>query len=175
MRFLKTGLTAILCSLMFFVVSSFAADVAKIGILDLQKILESSEAGKTAQAEITKKGLKMGEELKSKEAELVELKKRLDNEAMVMSREMKEEKERELQIKYLDLKQLEKKYRAESREMNNKLSERIKDEIMKIVEDIGKKEGYLMVIEKKVVHYYPNKIDVTDKIIEKYNAVYGKK
>jgi outer membrane protein len=175
MRFLTKTFSVIFCLSVLFVVSSFAADVAKIGVIDLQRVLETSDAGKAAQVEITKKGLKMGDELKRKEEELVELKTRLDNEAMVMSRVMKEEKERELQIKYLDLKQLEKKFRADSREMNNRLSERIKEEIITVVEEIGKTGGYLIIIEKKVVHYYPNTIDVTDKLIKKYNLKYTKK
>jgi outer membrane protein len=64
MRFLTKTFSVIFCLSVLFVVSSFAADVAKIGVIDLQRVLETSDAGKAAQVEITKKGLKMGDELK---------------------------------------------------------------------------------------------------------------
>ncbi len=74
---------------------SFAADVAKIGVIDLQKILESSTAGKSIQAELKKEKDKMEIDLKKKGTEIENIRKRLERESMVMGKEMREEKERE--------------------------------------------------------------------------------
>ena len=37
------------------------------------------------------------------------------------------------------------------------------------IKKIGKKEGYLLIIEKSAAIYYPTTIDMTDMLIEKYN------
>ena len=160
--------------LMFVVTTSFAADVAKIGVIDLQKTLETSDAGKDAQAEINKEGNKMKEDLKKREGEIEELKNRLDREALVMSSEMREEKERDYRIKVGDFKNLQKKYLTEIKEVEKKLSDRIQAEVSEVANELGKNEGYLMIIEKTVVLYYPTAIDVTDKVIQLYNSKYSK-
>ena len=60
-----------------FVPFAGAADVAKIGIVDFQKVLQNSSAGKYAQAEINKKGKAMEAELEKKGADIEERKKQL--------------------------------------------------------------------------------------------------
>lgn len=158
-------------------VSAYAADVAKIGVVDFQKILETSNAGKAGQAEIKKQGEKMESDLKKKGAEIEELNKGLEKNAMVGNKEMKEEKEREVQIKIFDFKSLEKKYRAELQKLQTEIVVRIQKEVDAIVDEIGKKEGYLLVIEKREagVYYAPASVDISDKLIQQYNAKFAQK
>ena len=54
MRILKPVRVLSIFIFVFFSHHTFAADVAKIGVIDLQKILETSAAGKTIQAELKK-------------------------------------------------------------------------------------------------------------------------
>jgi len=153
--------------------TSYGAEVAKIGIVDFQRIIDTSNAGKRSAAEIKNQGKKMEQILQEKEAEVEELKKNLEQKALVMSQEAREEKERMFRIKANDLNSLKKRYLDTLKEMNLKLSNRIKADVFKIVEETGKRGGYLLILEKRVggVLYAPNAIDVTDKIIEEYNAV----
>jgi outer membrane protein len=159
------------CLFFFLAVSSEAADVAKIGVVDFQKIIQNSSAGKAAQAKINEKGKKMEETLKAKGAEIEEMKKKFDRESLIMSKEVREEKEREFRIKVNDFKSLEEKYKTELNETNSKLVLKIQKDIIKIARDIGKKEGYLLIVEKKTagVLYSPKSIEITDKIIKIYN------
>ena len=168
---MKIGRIAFIAiSFIFFsAVYSYSADVAKIGIVDFQRILEASSAGKLAQSKINEKGKKMEAELKTKGAAIEELQKKLERDALVMSKEMREEKGREVRIKINDIKTLQKRYLSEFRELENRLVMRIKKDVKGIVEEIGKKEGYLLIIEKAGVLYYPNAIDLTDKLIQLYN------
>lgn len=157
--------------------TSYGAEVAKIGVVDFQRLIDTSNAGKRSAAEIKNQGKKMEQILQEKEAEVEELKKHLEQKALVMSQEAREEKERAFRIKANDLNSLKKRYLDTLKEMNLKLSNRIKNDVFKIVEDMGKRGGYLLILEKRVggVIYAPNAIDVTDKIIEEYNAVDAKR
>ncbi len=152
----------------------FCADVAKVGVVEFQRLFENSEAGKDIKEEITAQGKKMEAELKEKGAEIEELKKRLEREALVMSKEMREEKEREFRIKVNDIKTLQKKYEAELQGMQRKLMAGIQSETLAIVEEIGKAGGYLLIMDKRGVLYSPSTIDITDEVIKKYNAQYVK-
>ena len=163
----------IFASFFFFFLAAFseAADVAKIGVVDFQKIIQTSSAGKAAQAKINEKGKEMEKTLKIKGAEIEGMKKKFDRESLVMSKEVRDEKEREFRIKVNDFKGLEKKYKAELNETNSKLVLKIQKDVVKLAKDIGKKEGYLLIIEKNTagILYSPDSIEMTDKIIKIYN------
>jgi outer membrane protein len=175
MRAFKVSLVTAVVSFIFLVVSSYAADVAKIGVVDFQRIFGTSIAGKKAKAEIQKQGKTMEADLKSKYTEIEEIKKNLEREALVMSKEMREEKERELRIRINDFKSLQKKYENDMREVEKKFVTRIRKELYEIVQEIGKQEGYLLIIERVGVLYSPTTVDITDNIIQKYNAVFSEK
>jgi outer membrane protein len=175
MRILRSVCFISIFIFLFFTNYSFAADVAKIGVIDLQKILESSTAGKSIQAELKKEKDKMEIDLKKKGTEIENIRKRLERESMVMGKEMREEKERESRIKINDFKTLQKKYRSDLQKLEGGLMNQFKADIDNIVKAMGKKEGYLLIINKFGVIYSPNSIDITDKVIGKLNAKLTKK
>jgi outer membrane protein len=154
----------------FWVNAVYAADVAKIGVVDMQRLLETSESGKAAQAKIKAKKDKMEQELKQKGAELEELRKQLEREAMVMSKEKRAEKEREGRIKLNDFKTLQKSYRAELQALEKELVSKLRKDTFELIEEIGKKEGYLLIINNFSVMYSPGSIDITDRLIKELNA-----
>ena len=175
MQNFKIVFKIVIFSIFFFSNSSFGADVAKIGVVNFQRIFETSNAGKLAQSEINEHGKKMEADLKKKGAEIGELQKKLEREILVISKEVREERERELRIKTNDFKFLNKKYLRKFKEIEEKIVRRIKKDVLEIVEEIGKKEGYLIVFEKRDagVLYSPSTIDITDKLIQKYNAKFA--
>ena len=154
---------------------SLAADVAKIGVIDLQRVIETSSQGKFAQAQIKKQKDTLEKDLKQKGAEIEQLRQRLEREAMVMSKETREEKEREARIKLNDFKILQKRYRSELQKLEQKLIEQLKDDVFALVGEIGKKEGYLLIISKIGVLYSPKTIDITDQLIKRLNRQFAKK
>jgi outer membrane protein len=162
-------------ALFFSSTAASAADVAKIGVLDLQKILETSNSGKTIQAELKKEKEKMESDLKAKGEEIENIGKRLEREAMVMSKEMREEKEREQRIKLGDFKTLQQKYRSELQKLEVELMNQLKNDVNELVEEIGKNEGYLLIINKFGVLYSPGSIDITDQLIQKLDAKVSKR
>jgi outer membrane protein len=117
----------------------------------------------------------MEADLKKKGAEIENIRKRLERESMVMGKEKREEKERESRIKINDFKSLQKKYRSDLQKHEGRLMKQLSDDINEIVNEIGKKEGYLIIINKLGVIYSPNSIDVTDKVIGKLNTKFAKK
>jgi outer membrane protein len=175
MRILKPVCFRSIFIFLFFTNYSFAADVAKIGVIDLQKILATSTAGKRVQDELKKEKEKMEVNLQKKGAEIENIRKRLERESMVMGKEMREEKERESRIKINDFKTLQKKYRSDLQKLEGGLMNQLKSDIDEIVKAMGKKEGYLLIINKFGVIYSPNSIDITDKVIGKLNAKITKK
>jgi outer membrane protein len=176
MRIPKYGLLFLVSFFSFFwLASANAADVAKIGVLNMQRVLSTSDAGKAAQAEIKTQRDKMLQDLKVKGTEIDALGKQFERESMVMSKEKREEKEREYRIRINDFKTLEKKYNTQSQDLQKRLLNKIVKDVAALVEEIGKNEGYLLIVRREGVVYSPDSIDITDELIKQMNASYAKK
>ena len=175
MRAVKCTLAISLLIFFFSAQSVFAADVAKIGVIDLQQILETSAAGKSIQAQLKKQKETMESDLKQKGTEIENIRKRLERESMVMSKDMREEKEREQRIKINDFKSLQKKYRSDLQKLEVQLMNQLQEDIKELVDAIGKKEGYLLIINKYSVLYSPSSIDITEDLIKKLNSKTAKR
>jgi len=154
----------------------WAADVAKIGTIDFQRIIDLSDAGKAAQERLNKQAKEMEADLKSKGAAIEEGRKQFEREALVLNKEMKDAKEREMRIKINDFKQLQQRYTGVARELQFRLVGQIRKDVDKLVKDLGQKKGYLLIMERKEggVIYMPSTIDITDKVIKAYNVQWAK-
>jgi outer membrane protein len=94
---------------------------------------------------------------------------------MVMSKEKREEKEREYRIRINDFKSLEKRYNSQSQELQKRLLNKIVQDVIVLVEEIGKNKGYLLIIRSESVMYSPGAIDITDGLIKQMNDNFAKK
>jgi len=158
---------AVLAALAFPV---YGADIAKIGIVDFQRILSESEPGQQVQSKLQAKGREMETDLRALGKKIQDLEADLKQRATVVSKEKREELQREMDIKKYDLKSKQKKYQSELRQLESKMLEKLQKEIFALAEEIGKKEGYLLILEKSAAVYYPDSIDITDAVIEKCNT-----
>ena len=165
-KFTKSVLIAVLF-IGFFPVSRLYAQNDTIAVIDFQKILETSSAGKAAQAEINAEGKQMEEDLKGKGDEIKDLEKKLELERMVLSKEAREEQQREVRIKVNDYKSLQAKYRADIKKLENKVINKIQEDVFGIVETLAKDKKYLLVLEKRAggVIYAQKGLDITALII----------
>ena len=176
MRIRNFGLIILMTTFAFmWIGSATAADVAKIGIVDLQRAVTTSDYGKSAQAEIKKERDIMLQELKTKGAEIEALGKQLERESMVMSKEKREEKEREFRIKQNDFRLLNKKNNQKMQDLQKEFFNRVVKDVFTLAEEIGKKEGYLLIMRSEGVMYSPSTIDITDQIIKQLNDKHAKK
>lgn len=170
--------TGIAVGFMMLCVSAFSAYGAdKIGVIDFQRIMMESGQGKKIQAEIRKKGEEMQQDLTRRGNEINKLQEAFQKEQMVLSQDKLEEKERDLRIRVGDLKELKKKYELEMRKVTVKSTDQIREDLFKIADEYGKKEGYLLIVEKTEagVVFFKSSMDVTDTLIKLYNDFSAKK
>lgn len=152
------------------------ADVQKIAVVDLQKIIDQSNAGKRSSEEIKDRGRKMEQTLKDRGAEIEELKKELDQKASILSDEARNQKEDELREKLSEFRSLQRRYQEVLGDLNASLTKEVMEDILKIAEDIGKRDGYSLIIQRRgVVLYAPGTIDISDEVIKAYDALDAKR
>ncbi len=156
--------------------NGFCADVAKIGTVNFQKVFTNSTAGKAAKNKINEEGQRMNADLEKIQNDIKELQEVLgkDSDSGVMNQAARDSKKWELDRKIDEVKALKKRFDRKIQEMQRQLINQVRKDVFKIINDHGKKEGYLLIIEDLSVVYAPKSLDVTDKIIQLYNAQYAK-
>lgn len=149
----------------------FSADADRIGVIDFQRIVKESSAGKLTQKQLNDQGAEMKKQLETEKTQLEELKTSLERESLVLSPEKQKEKQRAFRIIVNDFKKMQKDFSQEFKRLEAGLLNKIQKAVFEIANEIGDKEGYLLIIEKKSagVIYNPDKIDITDKVIKQYN------
>ncbi len=149
---------------------SYALD-AKIGYVDLQKALNESEGGKRAKSsleEIIKAKQKIIDE---RGAEIEKLKSEMDKQASLLSAEALKKKQDELDRKIREYKRFVQDSQEEVKKKEAELTKEILNDLVKVVQQIGKEENYTIILEKAegLILYADSAIDLTDKVIKRYN------
>jgi outer membrane protein len=158
--------------LMLLVVPALARAELKVGVVDMQKIMEVSTEGKRAKGVFQKKVEKIQGEMKGKQDELTALKEELERQSAVLSELARQDKEKSYQYKLRDYQRLVKDSQEELQREDRELSEKILKDLQGLIEGYGKKEGYDLILEKtqSAVLYGSTKLDITDPIIQLYDS-----
>lgn len=168
---------AVLIIAAMFTCSAFAADATKIGVVNFEKILQESSAGKVMQTDLKTKFEQLQGKLQAEEKKVKDMSAALEREALVLSAEKKLERQRELRDRADDLKKMNADYTQEIKILQNKRMNQIQKDVFDITNKLGKAQGYVVIIEKKTagVIYAADKVDMTDEVIKEYNSIYAKK
>jgi outer membrane protein len=152
--------------------SAFSADVAKIGTVNFEKIFNNSTSGKAAKKTIKDEGQRMNADLEKIQNDIKALQQMLgtDGSAAVMNDSARENKQWELNRKIDEVKALKKRFDRKLQELQMRLINGVRKEVLSIIHEYGKKEGYLLIMEDINLVYAPQTIDITDKIVHLYNT-----
>ncbi|NCO67118.1 MAG: hypothetical protein COY75_00065 [Nitrospirae bacterium CG_4_10_14_0_8_um_filter_41_23] len=162
-----------LCSLLFALcilpVSLLAADSAKFGSIDLQKVLNESEAGKKAKSDLEALIKSKESTIEEKGKAIEKLKGEMEKQASVLSAGARKKKEDELEKLLREYNRLVQDSQAEVKKKEGELTGAIIKESREIIEKIGAEEGYTLIIERGMVIYSNKGIDITDSVLKKYD------
>ena len=152
--------------------AGYCADVAKIGTVNFEKIFNNSNAGKAARDTIKAEGQRMNADLEKIQNDIQSLQQVLgkDGGAAVMNETARENKQWELNRKIEEVKALKKRFDRKIQELQMRLINGVRQEVLGIINEYGKKEGYLLIMEDINLVYAPQSLDITDKIIQLYNS-----
>ena len=154
----------------------FAIDAGafKIAFVDLQKALQTVEAGKIAKGNLEKEVQAKRAELEKKHAELTSEAEALDKKAAILNDTAKQIKQTELQKKLMELQKNATESQMDLQKKERDLTAPIISELRAIIEGIGKEKNYTLVLEKNEggVLFAQSGEDITDIVIEKFNSTH---
>jgi outer membrane protein len=142
----------------------------KIGIVDVQKILKESKAGKQSQALFMKDVEIKRAQLLLKDKEIQALDAELKNKDIKMSDEIRKQKTDKLAQDIKNFKSLDAGMAEELKKKDLELTQKILTEVREILQTFSKKERYTIILEKGAVVTSDDAIQITDQIIRLYDA-----
>jgi outer membrane protein len=158
-----TGLVILILVLM----GSWAAAAEKTGFVDIRQVMLSSDSGK----KVIEDFKKTREKLQKEDNDLKKLKEDLDKQRPLLKEDVAKEKEVSFQKKVrdfqIDVKDSEEEFKVKEQELYKKLI----PDILKLVQAIGEKEKYSMIIDVSAVPlaYYAKESDITKRVVEEFN------
>lgn len=165
--------TIIWLSITGLVPAAFSADAVKIGVIDFERIMKESSAGKMNQKALNTRGTELKTRLEKEKQRLDDLGQAFEKEALVLSDDKKRERERDFRNQVEDFRIMQQDYANELKNLEVKMINEMQKAVFDIANELGKKEKYTIIIEKKNagVIYIADPVDITDSVIKKYNDV----
>jgi len=148
----------------------------KIAVIDIGKVVNESLYGKDAMEKLQKKYEELSQKLNKKFEEVKKLKEEIETKSKLWSEEIKKKKEELYKKKLEELRKLQEEVQYQMDELQKKLFEPVFNSLEKIINNYMKEHQYDLLLEKKQngIYYVSPRIDITSKIIEKFDEYYLK-
>ena len=155
--------------LIFFLVSIPAYSSEKVVYLDVEKIMQSSVAGKSIIAQLKSKRESSISKFKKKEKDIIEKEKKLISQKNVLSKEEFGKKIKDLRNDISNYQKDRNKAFNEITKSRIKASTKLITKLNPILEDYSKKNSIRMIIQKKHIVIGKKEDDITKDILELVN------
>lgn len=166
---------AVLWCIAQWVTPLYAADSARVGVMDQQLVFERSKAGKAALEDMAGYAQTRQKIITSDEQELKELQQSLEDPNTKLTDAVRQEKEEQLRGK---VEAYQHRVQEFNREVQQKRGEMVAEYSRKIAaaaQAVAHKEGYAAILDKgtdsmlRIVLYHQAALDVTELIIKEFD------
>lgn len=153
-----------------------AQKAQRIGYIDMEYILENIPEYQEAQKNLNLKISKWEKKLEAQKREIETLKNELNNEKIILTKDLIRDKEEEIAIKEATHKKLQQDYFGAKGQMfflRQQLVEPIQDKVYNAIQVIAKKRNYDFVLDKSssnaIMLYTNKKFDVSEMVLKQIN------
>lgn len=152
------------------------AQQAKIAVVDMQRALNETEDGRKAKAQLKKIFEERQKTLDKQQNDLKAMKDSLEKQRDVLSREVLAKKFEEYQKAFGELQTTYMEFQRELQSKEGELTKEIIERMQRIMRRVGQTDGYTLILERSEggVVYVPINYDLTDLLIQRYNAGEGR-
>jgi len=171
MKGLKALFLGMLTLVFFFPAAPLAAQAVKVGVVDLQKFQKNSKSFQKASVSVKKRFDDMQQKLNEERNNLAKIEEEFKKQTMMLSLDAQEDKKRELEKKQRHFKFMYDDFTQEMKEVEMDAIKKVMKDLEKIVEKMGEKEGYTIILERRTLGllYFNNTIDLTDRVTDTYD------
>jgi len=150
---------------------AIAAEETKIATVDMQKALQTVDAGKKAKAQFEKELGAIKKQVDSEEAAINKMGEEFKKQSLVMNDEARAKKQGELQERIMKYQESRGRSQMELAKKEKELTGPILIKLRAVIADLAKSKGYSVVLEKNenTVLFSQDKDDLTSDVISSFN------
>jgi outer membrane protein len=145
----------------------------KIGVIEVQKIVQESAIGKESLARVQKIQQTKQEDLQRRQKELRDLEQKIQDQGKSLSEDAMEKLQKDYQAKALDLKRFQDDAQRELEESQRKELGELEKRIMPVITEVARELGYSLVFNKfnsGLLFADDKAVDLTEAVITKFNS-----
>jgi outer membrane protein len=172
MKKVFVGVAVIFCMMAMWSLNIEASESSsnfKIGYVDLNAALNEVNEGKTAKSKLEADGKAKKQKLEIMQNDVKKIKEDIDKQRLILSAEALREKEMQLQQKFLELQKMTIEFERDFAEKETSYIRPISEKLQIVISDIGKEEGYAIIVPKEMALYSLPGADLTQKVVAAYN------
>ncbi|ASQ46926.1 OmpH family outer membrane protein [Legionella clemsonensis] len=155
-------------ALVFSAANAFA-DSAKIGVVDLQKIMQTSSQMKAIQQKLEKDFKPRRDKLVAMEEGLKKDMEKFKRESTVMSQNQKKEMEKKIIATQQTFEREGQQYQQELSTAHNEAMEELYSKIRKAINKVAETEKYDLILQKDATPFSVSKLDITESVMKEIN------
>ncbi|MGE5716280.1 MAG: OmpH family outer membrane protein [Acidobacteriota bacterium] len=145
----------------------------KIGVIEVQKIVQESAIGKESLARVQKVQQAKQEDLQKRQKELRDMEQKIQDQGKSLSEDAMEKLQKDYQTKALDLKRFQDDAQRELEESQRKELGELEKRIMPVINEVAREQGYALVFNKfnsGLLFADDKAVDLTEAVITKFNS-----
>jgi outer membrane protein len=148
----------------------------KIAVVDMQRAMNETEDGRKAKSNLKRLFEDRQKQLDKQQNDLKTMKESLEKQRDVLSRDVLAKKLEEYQKAFGELQTTYMEMQRELQSKEGELTKDIIERMQRIMRRVGQTDGYTLVLERNEsgVVFVPSNYDLTDVLIQRYNAGEGK-
>jgi outer membrane protein len=146
----------------------------KIGVIEVQKIVQESAIGKESLARVQKIQQAKQEDLAKRQKELRDMEQKIQDQGKSLSEDAMEKLQKDYQAKALDLKRFQDDAQRELEESQRKELGELEKRIMPVINEVAREQGYALVFNKfnsGLLFADDKSVDLTEAVITKFNSM----
>lgn len=163
-----------LLMLSIFIVSISAFGLEnRVGYIEMQRAIQSTNAGQKAKSDLDKEFSKRKASLDKRKADIEKSGQDLEKKGSILSEEALGKKQADLQAEMVQFQKQVNDSQLEMQKMQGELLQPILDKMQKAVERVATARGYSIVLEKseRNVVFAAKDVDVTDAAIKEFESM----
>jgi outer membrane protein len=143
----------------------------RFAFVDVQRALNECRNGKNVKTEFRGRIERLQERLQGEQSEVERLKKELEQKGPLMQPDQRQNLEDQYTRKLHEFQDDYKNSREDLQQKDNEMTGEIVRDLALVVQQIGQKSGYTMVMEKGSLLWAIPSIDITDEVVRTYDAM----
>lgn len=148
-----------------------APGVAKLAVIDVQRILTDSAAGKEVLAKLKQLQEAKQADLKARQAEVTALRDRLAEGRLTLSEDALAQMEKELEDALIGLRRLQDDADRELQKERDEAFAGIEREVLPIIGEVGEEMGFTLILNKfqSGLLFASDSVDITNTILQRFD------